>query len=242
MPNTQQDCRRRARRINATLQVKFSINNGPEEVSDTLNFTYRSLAIRSCCAVEKGDKVVAKIGNLPALKGNVVRVFDEGFAMQLTEMSLALTAYAETELPREDQDEHASDKEHTRMIGPMFKADAPFPSWARIATSRPGATGADRHYLSIITTDSIDLDAIKSVWISIDETRWVARLLQASKRGKQSVIVIMMNAWQLHMAATFGASVSIICDQLYEWTADMDAPPFADHVQLIDPQEKALSA
>jgi len=240
MVNIQQNDLRRTRRINATLQVRFSVNGGPEQVSDTMNFTYRSLAIRSECGVAKGDRVVAMIGDLPALKGDVVRVFDEGFAILLTEMSLALTAHAETELPRNYEDPPAGDKTSARIAGPMFKIDAPFPSWARIATSRQGCAG--RHYLSIITTDTIDINAIRSVWISIDDARWVARVLQTSKRGKQTVIVILLNDWQLHMAAVYGLSVSIICTQLYEWTANIDAPPIKAHVTSLEAELEALNA
>ena len=82
--------RRQAQRFQAAFNIRFSINGGPEILSNTLNFTSRSLAIRSDVKADKGDRVSVFFGGLPAIDGEVVRVFPEGFAVVLSEASLAM--------------------------------------------------------------------------------------------------------------------------------------------------------
>ncbi len=234
--------RRGGRRLKAALRVRFSVNGGEEQTSDTINFTSRGMAIRSNCPVRKGDRIVAKVDELPEIEGEVVRVFDEGFAIRLNDMSLALVAYANAEIP-DVLDDGPSAKDNTRRIfSPIFKAVAPAPSWGRIATTRTKRGGSQRHFLSIITTHEFDLDSIRSVWVSVDEARWAARVLQARRRGDQSIIVILLNQWQLHMAASDAMTVSVLSAQLSEWSANLDARFFSAHLDALQPKKTALSA
>ena len=238
----QNSIHKRAPRIDAALQVRFSINGGPDHISNTLNFTSRSVAIRSECPANKGDHVAVRFGGLPAIEGEVVRVFPEGFAVVLDEASLSMM-----------KEEHASDnKAHKFDIGdadtlnniasPLMRTRAPFQARARISTVFSNCHGANRHILSIITADPQNLAKFNNVWISAAESRWPARSLRVQRRGNRGVALMALNDWQLHMAAAYGLSVSIISGQMDEWTIEIDADPIADHLDSLVPQKMAVNA
>lgn len=235
--------RRLAERLNMRFRVHFQVNDGPEQVSNTLNFTRQSLAIRTGYSAKVGDLVIAQIDDLPALNGEVARVFDEGFAVKLCEQSIALIAHAQTAThgTKNEIKERPTSKS-LRIISPMFKTTAPFPSWARLVTSNYTHAQSRRHYLTILTTQEIEVEQIRNVWFCVDDTRWIARVLRTGRRGAQSIIIIMINDWQLRMAATTGFCVTIKFMRIIDWTINAPAEPIAIHLNSLDQQPQSLSA
>jgi len=244
MNNTHPEQKRRAKRVPAVMQVIFWINNGPRQSSNTLNLSNRSLAIRSEYPVKIGDQVLARVDTLPPLEGTVVRVFDEGFAVRLSTISLAAVAHAQSETAATNASDGTAphDPKTNRVFSPMFRIKAPALSWARIATSKPRGKTYERHYMTIITTDLIDVDNICRVWLKVNEIRWVAQLAHAGKRGEQTMIRILLNDWQLQMAGNNGLSISIIFNSFDEWSAHAPKEPFANHHNLFSEKLIALSA
>ena len=226
--------RRTAERFEKTLKVRFTINNGPEQTSDTINFTARSVAIRSDCPVKKHDKIVAYVDDLPEIKGSVIRVFDEGFAICLNDSSLALITHAGAEIP-DLTGVKTPDEDADRILSPIFRIDAPAPAWGQITTARFGGGDTAKHFLSIVTTGAIDINDVHKVWVSIDGSRWTAQLIQSRRENNQAMFVILLNEWQLRMAAKDGISITILSAELKEWQARLSAGPIDAHRAALAP-------
>lgn len=234
--------RRRARRFEAALFVRFSVNGGPEHVSKTLNFTSRSLAIRSDCKASKGDHVVVRFGALPPIAGEVARVFPEGFAVVLNEASLELMSHtdndAETDLAFDFHDISSPEN----IVSPFIRAQSIVPARMRITTT-PNTSGAyNRHFLTVITSDAAPLMDVSSIWLKSDQTRWTARALHYRSRGDRGLAIIALNDWQLHMAAAHGLTLSVINCAMKDWSFAIDARPIADHLFALQPADLAVSA
>lgn len=227
--------RRKAERFEKALKVRFTVNGGPEQSSDTINFTARSVAIRSDVPVRKNDRIVAQVEDMPEIHGSVIRVFDEGFAICLTDSSLALVTHAGADIPTL-KDTVVSDEDRRRILSPVFRADAPAPAWTQITTARTSRSDAEKHLLSLVTTGAIDLNDIHNVWISIDEGRWTAQIIQTKQKNNQSMIVLLLNEWQLRLAAKHGLTVTILSSRLREWQAHLHQDPIADHVRALAPE------
>ncbi|MFQ5564239.1 MAG: hypothetical protein ACE5FO_11795 [Parvularculaceae bacterium] len=225
--------------------MRFSVNGGPEYSSESLNFTHRSLAIRSRAPVKVGDAIEAAIDCLAPLQGEVVRVWDEGFAISLSASSLGLVTIARAAEPVETNGAVPHDQTDDRgrvtsFVFPLACADAP--AWARLASAPSRSGRGERHRLSIMTPGSIDVDAIGSVWISIEETRWVARLAGAGQRNGNVVLAILLNGWQMHMAARHGMTVTVVFNTLGEWKVRCHAEAFERHLAEFAPEIGVLSA
>lgn len=230
--------RRDAERFHKALKVRFSVNGGPEQVSDTINFTARSVAIRSDWPVRKHDKIVAYVDDLPELTGSVIRVFDEGFAMCLNDSSLALVANAGAEIPSlraKPPAENAEDDNNRRILSPVFRADAPAPAWGQITTARNGRGGNEKHFLSIVTTGAMDLNDIHNVWVAIEHGRWTAQIIQTKRQDNQAMIVVLLNEWQLRLAAKHGLEMTVLSTRFSEWTARLHRDPIAAHLASFAP-------
>lgn len=230
---------RQSPRFDAALQVRYSINGGPDHFSDTLNFTSRSLAIRSDAPAQKGDQVEVRFGCLPPIGGAVVRVFPEGFAVILNEQSLSMMTPAQAESLEAGIGRQSTEPE---IVSPYIRTKSRHPARARIATLRRSGAATNRHSLSVITTAPEALNRINTVWISADETRWTASALKFQHRQTHSIAVMTLNDWQLHMAAAYGLSVTVVGADVSEWTIDLSPTPIAAHLERIDPSEQALSA
>lgn len=226
--------RRLASRFDKTLKVRFSVNGGPEQSSDTINFTARSVAIRSDYPVKNNDKIIALVDDLPEIRGSVIRVFDEGFAMCLNDSSLALVNHAGADIP-ELHGGPSIDDNDARILSPVFRADAPAPAWGQITTACSGGDTA-KHFLSIVTTGAVDINEIRNVWISIENSRWTARLIQAKRENNQAMFVVLLNEWQLGMAAKHGLTVTLLSSRFREWRAHLHEQPISAHLAAITPK------
>lgn len=212
---------RRENRLTRALTVRFTVNGGPEHFSDTLNFSTSSLAIRSDCRVAVGDRVEAIIEHLPPLDGAVARVWKEGFAVVLSERSLALAALADggpDPAPAEDEPfDLRSALAGGPVAGRLTPISAPHPCWFSI--TRAGFPGPDRRRLLLITTASLRREDVLSTWLSVAGTRWLVRPLDARRDDRQSIVVLRINDWQLRKAAEFGFGFTAVMRSLEEWTA-----------------------
>lgn len=236
--------RRRTPRFKAALQVRFSVNNGPEHMSNTINFTSRSLAIRSQCPAQKGDHVSVRFGDLPAIEGDVARVFSEGFAVVLDEASLSRmeqSAQSENSAPFSSVD-LIQNQTDNHISSPFMRARASLPVRARITTTGGYGPNANRHFLSIVTADPDALRNLTKVWVSASEARWSARTLRFQRQGKHGFAVLALNEWQLHMAACYGLSITIIGNDNSALTIGIDAEPMAEHLNSLAPPAYAVSA
>ncbi|WP_411820294.1 hypothetical protein ABFZ85_02380 [Hyphococcus formosus] len=230
---------RRSPRFNAALEVRFSINGGPEEVSNTLNFTTRSLAIRSECDVAKGDSVAVRLGGLPVLSGQVVRVFPEGFAATLDDASLKLMAGGQKEVSLAPFGEIDIRDKSKNKSSPFINAESAVPTRIQITTSLAHEIDAHRHLITLVTADPAAVSGINTIWLSASETRWTAQALRFHSRGNRGIVVMNLNDWQLHMAAAYGLTISMIKDNLDEQLIEIDAQPIAEHLAQVMPEKKA---
>lgn len=228
---------RQSPRFHAALEVRFSINGGPEEVSSTLNFTTRSLAIRSECEVSKGDSVAVRLGGLPVISGEVVRIFPEGFAATLDAASLKLMATGENQISTakiEDVDLRDKSK---NLSSPFIRAESSIPTRAQLTTSTIHSNSAHRHLLTLVTSDPAAVSGINTIWLAASETRWTAQALRFHSRGNRGIAVMNLNDWQLHMGAVYGLCVSIIKDDLSEQIIKIAADPIAEHIAQFMPEQ-----
>ena len=229
--------RRSAQRISKALKVVFSVNGGPPvHESDTINFTARSVAIRSDCPVSQGDRIIAWVDDLPEIEGAVVRVFDEGFALRLSDASLALVAHGGKDV---DAEKDAAAGENNKVLSPVFRIDAPAPAWAQITTCCKVRN--DIHYLTVVTSGAMDTNDVGNVWIGADDARWTARIVSAKNHNDQATICILLNDWQLRMAAKNGLDFTILSSRLKEWQAHIHPQHIKAHVDELpvepEPQE-----
>ena len=232
--------RRQAQRFKGAFQARFSINNGPEQISETLNFTSRSLAIRSNCEARKGDRVSVKFAGLPVIEGEIVRVFPEGFAVTLSEHSLSLMAQAD---PLHDSAGIAfKDRPADTVTSPFMDVRAPFPARALITSGMGYLPGYNRHFLSIVTADPSVLARARNIRIIAEGTRWIARGLRFERRKNRGIAVMMLNDWQLHMGAAYGLRLTIVGEEMMEWTIDIDADQIGLPLESLEPELLAVSA
>ncbi len=222
--------RRQAQRFQAAFDIRFSINGGPEMLSNTLNFTSRSLAIRSEAPAAKGDHVSIFFSGLPALDGAIARVFPEGFAVVLSESSLCLMTHG-----RNQANHTAPDCEFPAetTTSPFIRARSTIPSRVLITSGAGYAPGFNRHFLSIITANPAALDNINTIWISADGARWTASALRFERRNNRGHTVMALNDWQAHMGAAYGLKISIMNNVTDEWSLEIDADYIADHLGAL---------
>jgi hypothetical protein len=227
--------RRGAQRFQASFDIRFSINGGPEILSNTLNFTSRSLAIRSETTVSIGDRVAIMFGSLPAIEGEVARIFPEGFAVVLSYASLAMMAY--THEPSQTSAQSLGYTGDT-ISSPMIRPTSNTPSRIVLTSGIGGAPGYNSHFVTIITAGQEALSDVSAIWITADRTRWTANALRFEQRRSRSLAVMALNDWQAHMGAAYGLKVSIIDNALNEWSLEIAAEEFAAHLEsLTEPKE-----
>lgn len=238
MRNAALDCRRSRRRLTHPLTVRFSVNGGPEYFSDTINFSTRSLAIRTTLPVSVGDRVRAAIEHSSPIEGSVVRVWGEGFAMTLPETSSNQAGSRRREVSPRIGDK-AFDLSSALADGPLAgrltPMRAPHSSWFSITCS--GSASANQLRFLLITTAPLSRETVCSTWISTARARWLARPIDARRRDGQSIFVIRLSDWQLGNAAQHGLTFTAIMNSLDEWTAD--AAPDAVESQLASLSENA---
>ena len=234
--------RRQAQRYEAAFDISFSINGGAEIESNTLNFTSRSIAIRSDVLAQKGDSISIRFAGLPAIDGEIVRVFPEGFAVILSEESLALMAHSH---PRSSESAFhaagASGPVETQS-SPFIRTHSDIPSRALISSGIGYQPGYNRHFLSIITPEAEALESISAIWITADGVRWTANALKFERRNNRGIAVMSLNDWQAYMGAAYGLRISIMTEDQREWSLEIDAEPIADHLASLSPMKMAVNA
>ncbi|PQA86784.1 hypothetical protein [Hyphococcus luteus] len=230
--------RRRAERYEAAFGVRFSVNGGPEHLSPALNFTSRSLAIRSDMPVRAGDHVDVRFGGLPDIKGEVARVFPEGFAIMLSKGSLAMMT--RSDLQAQDTESEAAPE--LSISSPFIRVNSPVAARALLSSSLDDEPGYNRHFLSILTADPAVLENVGKIWISAETTRWVASGLRIERRGNRGLAVMGLNDWQAHIGAAYGLKLTFVGDEMQEWTVEIEAEPVAAHLETLAPAKLAVNA
>lgn len=232
--------RRQAQRFKGAFKALFSINNGPEQVSDTLNFTSRSLAIRSDCEARIGDLVSVRFVGLPIIDGAVVRVFPEGFAIALSERSLALMSHADP-LDLASSAPFRNPAANT-VTSPFLAVEAPFPARALITSGLGYTPGYNRHFLSLVTADPNAIARARNIWIAAESIRWIAAGLRFERRKNRGIAVMMLNDWQLHMGAAYGLTLAIVGEEMMESRISIEADEIGLHLDSLEPELLAISA
>lgn len=218
-------------RREASLTVRFSVNGGPEQFSDTLNFSTRSLAIRAAIAVRIGDKVRAVIDHFPPLDGQIVRVWNEGFAVALNEATMTPEAIGgDGNGVGGDDLTLESALAGGPVAGRLSRLDAPHASWFSITAPTMPMSRQQRRLL-LLTTAPLARETLLSTWISVGGTRWLARPIDARRRDGQSILMMRINEWQMRKAAEFGLTFTAIMKSLQEWTASASPEAVAVHLE-----------
>lgn len=230
--------RRAAQRYRAAFDIRFSVNGGPEILSSTLNFTSRSLAIRSDAPAKQGDHVAVRFSGLPLIEGQIVRVFPEGFAATLSRESLALMAYS-----NESADStQPSDFTANTVTSPFIRTKSSIGARALVTSGFGYQPGYNRHFLSIICADPDAFDKVSNIWVSADGARWIASALRFERRKTTGMAVTALNDWQAYMGAAYGLKISIIDDDMREQSIEIEAGPIAAHLDSLVPFKTAVSA
>ena len=231
--------RREARRYEAAFGVRFSVNGGPEHLSHTLNFTSHSLAIRSDVPVRPGDHVDVRFGGLPDIKGEVARVFPEGFAVVLSGASLDMMTKAPGLAPAGEETGTGLD---LTVTSPFIRVTSQFPARALLTSGVDYEPGYNQHQLSIVTADPAIFEGAGKVWISADATRWIAGGLRLGRRNSRGLALMTLNDWQAHMGAAYGLKLTIVGGAMSEWTVNIPSDPIADHLETLMPAKLAVNA
>jgi len=234
--------RRQAQRFQADFNICFSINGGAEIVSNALNFTSRSLAIRSDVLAQKGDQINVYFGGLPALEGEIVRVFPEGFAVSLGQDSLALMAHAHPDCSESAFHAAGAAGPVETVTSPFIRTRSSVPSRALISSGVGYQPGYNRHFLSIVTPDLEALENISAIRINADDVRWTASALKFERRNNRGIAVMSLNDWQIHMGAAYGLKINVMTEDRREWALEIDAAPIAEHLESLSPMKMAVSA
>ncbi len=227
--------RRQAQRFQAAFDIRFSINSGPEILSNILNFTSRSLAIRSGASAKKGDRIAIYFGGLPVIEGEVVRAFPEGFAVMLNEASLAMMAHTHE---RPGHSSLVPDFTADAVTSPFIRPKAKIQTRALISSGAGFEPGYNRHFLSIITANPEALTNVSTIWISAEGTRWTANALRFERRNNRGIAVIALNDWQAHMGAAYGLKISVMNEALNEWSLEIAAADISDHLENLQAPQK----
>lgn len=233
--------RRQAHRYEAAFKVRFAINGGPEIDSDTMNFTSRSLAIRADVNARKGDLVSVRFGGLPSIEGEVARVFPEGFAIVLSQDSLALLTHpmlAETA----DRFDFGALGAMGLLTSPMIRTRSRRPARALLSTATDYRPGHNRHFLTLIAAGADAFAHASNVWIASESTRWITQLLRLERRGQYSVAILMLNDWQLHMGSAYDLRVTVPAGEMKEWALVIPGEAICDHLETIEPVRLAVGA
>lgn len=223
--------RRAESRQESYAKVRFSVNGGPEHTSNTLNFTRKSLAIRSSVAVHVGDKVRAVIGDLPAFEGTVIRIWDEGFAILLTDEARSLVELCQG---AEQLGDHGEMTGCARIV----PVDAPDACWFGVCR-RPGRE--DRPSLLVVTAHPFAAERIQSVWVSLGDMRSVARVLGTRHIDGQTMILLRIQEWQLQCARELGLTVTVLSPEMEEWCAHA-APDAIDELFFAEEMHRSSAA
>ena len=234
--------RRQAQRFQADFNIRFSINGGAEIVSNTLNFTSRSLAIRSDVLAQKGDRIAIHFAGLPAIEGEIIRVFPEGFAVLLGQESLALMAHSHPDCTESAFHAAGAAGPVETVTSPFIRTASDVPSRALISSGVGYQPGYNRHFLSIITPEAEALENISTIWISADGVRWTANALKFERRNNRGIAVMSLNDWQAFMGAAYGLKISIMTDDRREWALEIGADPIAEHLEALSPMKMAVNA
>lgn len=232
MEDTIIERRARGPRIERTFKVRFAVNGGPEYFSNSINFTTRSLAIRSAAPVKAGDKVRAIVDFLPPLEGTVARVWKEGFAITLSDDSLALITLSR-DATQDSPDEVPGDFDTLLKDGLRFERLTPMEasnaSWFGIVSPDPFHQ-PERQQLLLVTTAPIEPEAVRSAWLTIGEMRCTTRILSARRKDDQTLILLRINNWQLQNAREAGLAVTLVMHTLKEWSAAASAAAIETHL------------
>ena len=239
MQNTTLPHRRRVERIPAALPVRFSINDSEEMVSATIDLTYRSIAVRTSYSVAMGDLMTAFFEGLAPIYGRVVRIFDDGFAVELTKSSLSLIAHTRIRTPHENKGRRSTllspvTRPARRNVSPIFEMTASFNCWGRLATSIKSQGFTRRHTFSIISATTLSPDLADGARLVAGTTRWIPEFLLCGTRDQHSVISISLNDWQLSIAGTTGLKLVLSNDDAAIATIGCEAAPFASHYRTLD--------
>ena len=76
------DDRRRYKRIDLELSLRYLVDSGEEQKGQTLDVSAGGLSVKSDAKVELGQHIILYIEELDRVEGKVVRVFDGGFAVE----------------------------------------------------------------------------------------------------------------------------------------------------------------
>lgn len=226
--------RRTAYRLEIYLPATFSLNGGAEISGHIIDLTHRSIALHGPVCVCDGDSITVSVGALPQIKGRVVRSFKGGFAIKTDQICLSLVAHARTQ--KQSVAVPLTQNSH-RLISPPFSIAAPFPAWGRIAASCRGQGRSERHYLSLMHVGGFDSKAISSASLISKDMSWCARIALTGKRGDDSVLVLILNSWQLKNAAADGLTLEIIMQDKTVNAIDIPATALASHLAAFQPRK-----
>ncbi|MEZ5893114.1 MAG: hypothetical protein R3C58_08215 [Parvularculaceae bacterium] len=236
----QQIDRRQAQRFQANFQVRVSINGGPEFISETLNFTSKSLAVRSDVEARKGDKVVVRFGDLPSIDGEVARVFPEGFAVVLSAQSLAMMANHQGDAAEQaDISAHSTGELKSSSV---FRVTCDRPARAQITTAVSYRPGYNRHFLTLMVAGDNAFDDVQHFWLTADGARWMTRAVKIERRGNYCAAYLVLNDWQIHMGAAYGLEISIASGEMKDLRLAIEPQSVADHFAAFEDFKLAVGA
>lgn len=227
MTQTGESSGRRSARLSGAFAVDFSINGAPSRRGETVNLNDRSMAIRTDARVAKGDTIRAQVAHLPPVDGKVVRVWDEGFAVELDTPSLAMSVFTHRRRSQSDARDAASPAR--RIESPLIRIEAAEPTWCRIASVSNGAEGVAQHLFSFVTTVLPGPEPVKSVWLASDHARWIARRARCYVARGKHVIAATINPWQMEVATAHGLSVTVVLREFDEWSAYVPPESIQQH-------------
>lgn len=218
---------RRSARLSGVFAVDFSINGAPSRRGETVNLNDRSMAIRTDARVSKGDVIRAQIAHLPPVDGRVVRVWDEGFAIELDTPSLSMSVF--THRRRSASELRAAPLHARRIESPLIRVETAEPTWCRIASVSDGAEGGPQHLFSFVTTVLPGPERVKSVWLASDQVRWIARRARCYVARGKHIIAATINPWQMEVATAHGLGVTVVLREFDEWSAYVPPEPIRQH-------------
>lgn len=226
--------RRHSTRIPISLPIRFSVNDGDEYISATIDVTHKSIGVRTTFTVTIDDLITFYIDELPPLYGRVVRQFDGGFAVKLTQSSYGLIAHANLQDRRLNKPRWLpARKRPLRYTSPLFSLNAPMPAWGRIRTSFQQSRADGVHIITILISEPVSKLDFADARFIVDRTTWIADFLTFFTRNQHTMMSFSIDDWQLSLLSVYGFNLTASNADKALISISSDADPFTAYVEAL---------
>ena len=205
--------RRSEPRLDAALDLRFSINDGSQIQANSHDLSFRSISIKSTVTPALGDDVQVYVNDVEPQRGRVARLFNGGFAVVLPKAAIDLIAVALIEATINEAitkktDDHPNTIEQ-RHDSDIERVDASSASWARLSSLSISGDVLPQHVITLIGEGDPSQLQIGAAELICGDNAWPARIIVTKSLGRLFSTAIQLNAMQIEGASENGLVIQI---------------------------------